>query len=63
MLVQTALGKYTDMAILLESDLHTKILQTRMTPNMESLVKVIKSELDFALSIELPKCEGKQSLE
>lgn len=47
------------MTILLESDLHTKVLQTQMTPNPESLVKLIKSELDFALSTEVPKCDGK----
>lgn len=51
------------MTILLESDLHTKILQTRMTANLESLVTVIKTELDFALSTEVPQCEGKQSSE
>ena len=51
------------MTIFLESDLHTKILQTRMTANLDSLVKVIKRELDLALSTEVPKCEGKQSSE
>lgn len=35
------------------------MLQTRLTPNLGSFIEVIKSELDFALSTEVPECEGK----
>ena len=49
------MGKYSTTLILLESELHTKMLQTKLTPNLGSFVSVIESELQFALDVEVPK--------
>lgn len=58
MQLKNLLGKYSSTLILLESDLHSRILQQKLTPNLASFIPVIKTELDFALSVEVPACQG-----
>ncbi|KAF3480659.1 P450 monooxygenase No.2 [Arthroderma uncinatum] len=53
--IKNLLGKYSTTNILLESDLHTRMLQTKLTPNLGSFVSVIESELQLALDLEVPK--------
>ncbi|KAI9847160.1 MAG: hypothetical protein M1837_003022 [Sclerophora amabilis] len=53
--IKNLLGKYSTTNILLESDLHTKMLQTKLTPNLGSFVGVIESELNFAMDTDIPK--------
>lgn len=53
--IKNLLGKYSTTLILLESDLHTRMLQTKLTPNLGSFVGVIESELAFAMDKEIPK--------
>ncbi|KAI9926545.1 hypothetical protein ASPWEDRAFT_119143 [Aspergillus wentii DTO 134E9] len=53
--IKNLLGKYSTTLILLESDLHTRMLQTKLTPNLGSFVGVIESELTFAMDKEIPK--------
>ncbi|KAM5442855.1 putative ent-kaurene monooxygenase [Microsporum ferrugineum] len=53
--IKNLLGKYSTTNILLESDLHTRMLQTKLTPNLGSFVSVIESELQLAMDLEVPK--------
>ncbi|RHZ63614.1 cytochrome P450 [Aspergillus thermomutatus] len=52
--IKNLLGKYSTTLILLESDLHTRMLQTKLTPNLGSFIEVIESELKFAMEKEIP---------
>jgi ent-kaurene oxidase len=38
-----------------ESDLHTRVLQTKLTPNLAQLLPPVKEELDFVLAEEFSK--------
>lgn len=58
--VANLLGRYSTTRILLESDLHTRVLQTKLTPNIAVVMPAMKDELDFALNTEVPDCKGKQ---
>ncbi|WPH04790.1 Hypothetical protein R9X50_00768600 [Acrodontium crateriforme] len=53
--IKNLLGKYSTTTILLESDLHTRMLQTKLTPNLGSFVGTIESELEYGLEVEVPK--------
>ena len=53
-------GKYTTTDIMLEGDLHTRILQTKLTPNLGSLIPVVQDELEHAMRDELPISNGMQ---
>ncbi|EEP78020.1 conserved hypothetical protein [Uncinocarpus reesii 1704] len=55
--IRTLLGPITGTDILLNGHLHNKALQTRLTPNLGSLVQPLKDELDYAISVELPNCK------
>ncbi|KAI1936260.1 hypothetical protein LOZ66_004718 [Ophidiomyces ophidiicola] len=55
--VKILLGSITGTDILLDGDLHTKALQTKLTPNLGALTGQLKAELDFSMTIELPDCE------
>ncbi|GME35460.1 cytochrome p450 monooxygenase [Neofusicoccum parvum] len=55
--VRNLLGRYSTTPILLESDLHTRVLQTKLTPNLPSLIPILKDELDHALPKEIPECK------
>ncbi|MCJ1241081.1 hypothetical protein MMC14_009085 [Varicellaria rhodocarpa] len=50
------LGNYSTTWIMAESDLHTRVLQTKLTPSLALLVAPVKEELDFALDKEMPNC-------
>ena len=43
---------------MLEGDLHTRVLQTKLTPNLGSIIPVMQDELDYALGVELPSADG-----
>ncbi|KAI1762805.1 hypothetical protein GGR53DRAFT_532148 [Hypoxylon sp. FL1150] len=47
------LSRYSTTRILLESDLHTEVLQTKLTPDLVVVIPAMKDELDFALKAEL----------
>ncbi|KAI0389232.1 cytochrome P450 monooxygenase [Xylariaceae sp. FL0594] len=55
--IKNLLGRYSTTLILLESDLHTQVLQQKLTPNLSNTIPVVKDELDFALEVEVPKCD------
>lgn len=39
----------------LESDLQTRVVQQKLTPNLKRIMPIMEDELDFALTAELPK--------
>lgn len=51
-------GDLTCGLVFLHSDLQNRVLHQKLTPNLASLVSVMKTELDFALQQEMPECEG-----
>ncbi|KAL8882447.1 MAG: hypothetical protein Q9198_000561 [Flavoplaca austrocitrina] len=55
--VDNLLGKYSTTDILLESDLHTRMLQTKLTPNIGTFIPAMKEELQLALKGEFPQCK------
>ena len=52
--IKNLLGKYSTTLTLLESDLHTRMLQTKLTPTLGSFIEVIESELLFAMDQKIP---------
>jgi hypothetical protein len=55
---QNLLGSYTQTGIILESDLHFRLLQSKLTPNLGSLAVPMQDELDFAMDADFPRCKG-----
>lgn len=56
-LVKNAEGAFALTDVLATSNLHTKVIQTRLTPKLGALVPSVREELDIALNKEFPKCE------
>ncbi|KAI3343377.1 P450 monooxygenase [Ustulina deusta] len=56
-LVRNNSGKYGGTDVLLESEIATQAIQTRITPQIALLMHPMKEELDYALSIEAPICK------
>ncbi|KAL8897718.1 MAG: hypothetical protein Q9207_007070 [Kuettlingeria erythrocarpa] len=56
--VDNLLGKYSTTDILLESDLHTRMLQTKLTPNLGTFIPAMKEELQLAIADTFPDCKG-----
>ncbi|KAJ6058228.1 uncharacterized protein N7446_007811 [Penicillium canescens] len=52
--MKNLLGKYSTIDILQEGNLHTHVLQTKLTPNLGSLMSTIEEELRFAMTEEIP---------
>ncbi|KAI9880172.1 MAG: hypothetical protein M1830_004991 [Pleopsidium flavum] len=59
--VDALLGKYTKVDILLGSNLHTRMLQSRLTPNLTSFLPIVRNELLFGMKADFPACKGKES--
>ena len=53
------MGYYTTADLMLEGNLHTRVLQVKLTPNLVSYMSIIEEELDFAFNVELPQSEGR----
>lgn len=60
-MAQNLVSKYSESHLLLESDLHTRVLQKKITPNLPSFVPAMKAELDYAASRVIPECKGMSS--
>lgn len=56
--IQNLGGKYSLADLLLESDLHVKVLQTKVTPNLPHFTADIKSDIDHGLAKDGPSCAG-----
>lgn len=57
--VKSLFGPYTMTDMMLESDLPTRVIQQKLTPNLARTVPMIREELKYALDIEIPFCEGR----
>lgn len=55
-LVQNAEGAFALTDVLATSNLHTRVIQTRLTPKLGALVPSVRRELDVAFQKELPRC-------
>ncbi|KAI1423458.1 cytochrome P450 [Xylaria sp. FL1777] len=53
--IKNLLGHVSTTDILLNTNLHTRMLQQKLTPSLSLLMPVMKDELDFALRLELPQ--------
>ncbi|KAL8665789.1 MAG: hypothetical protein Q9202_001911 [Teloschistes flavicans] len=51
------LGRHTDMNIILTSDLHFRMIQSKVTPNLGSLSEPMQEELMFAIENDFPACD------
>ncbi len=56
-LVKNAEGAFALTDVLATSNLHTTVIQTRLTPKLGALVPSVRNELDIALDIEFPRCD------
>ena len=52
------MGKFTTTEIALDGDLHIRVLQAKLTPNLGKISGIIQDEVDFAIEAEVPKSEG-----
>ncbi len=53
------MGSHTNMNIILRNNLHFRTLQLKLTPNLTFLTRPMQEELNYAITIELPECQGK----
>ena len=51
------LGTYTKMNLILRSNLHFRMIQTKLTPMLGMLTEPMEEEIKFALSNHFPRCE------
>ncbi|EMD58269.1 hypothetical protein GGP41_008362 [Bipolaris sorokiniana] len=56
-------GDWTEGNIFGTSDVQTRVLQTKLTPNLSTLVPIVRDELQYALQKELPSCDGEDWIE
>ncbi|KAF5713247.1 ent-kaurene oxidase [Fusarium mundagurra] len=56
-------GDYTRGMVFLQSDLQNRVIQQRLTPKLVSLTKVMKEELDYALTKEMPDMKDDEWVE
>jgi hypothetical protein len=54
------LSTYTDTGVILRNNLHFRVIQNKMTPNLGSLSVPMQDELNYAMSIDFPECKGKK---
>ncbi|KAF2128092.1 putative cytochrome P450, partial [Dothidotthia symphoricarpi CBS 119687] len=57
-LIANICGKYTASDIMLEGNLHTRLLQTRLTPNLAAFSSIMKEEVDRELKTLIPKSQN-----
>jgi len=58
-LVENSEGAFALTDVLATSNLHTRVIQTRLTPKLGALVPSVHQELEIALKMEIPRCEDK----
>ena len=57
-ITQNFQGVYSAISILTESNLHSRVLQTRLTPKLGPLIPIIREELEYSMTQELPEFHG-----
>ncbi|KAI0600758.1 P450 monooxygenase [Biscogniauxia sp. FL1348] len=50
-------GRYSGINLLIESDVGTRALQAKITPNLVKLCDFMRDELEYSLSADLPPCK------
>lgn len=55
------MGKYTTADLMLEGNLHTRVLQAKLTPNLVQYMDIVQQEMDFAFDVEMPQSDGKKA--
>ncbi len=55
-------GDYTALDITLESNLTTRMLQSKLTPQLPHFILIMKKEVDVALPKIIPECSGKKNI-
>lgn len=55
-------GRHTNMNIILKNNLHFRTLQEKLTPNLNKLARPMQDELNYACDVELPECDGTESI-
>jgi ent-kaurene oxidase len=60
--IKNLLGRFSTTLIMLESDLPMRALQQKLTPALASAVKLLQEELEYALEVEMPECDGEITL-
>ncbi|KAI0425478.1 cytochrome P450 monooxygenase [Xylaria sp. FL1042] len=53
--IKNLLGHVSTTDILLNTNLHTRMLQQKLTTSLSLIMPIMKNELDYALNVELPK--------
>ncbi|KAJ5026498.1 putative cytochrome P450 [Bipolaris maydis] len=56
-LIANICGPYTASEIMLEGNLHTHLLQTKLTPNLAAYSALMKEEADQAMDTLIPECK------
>ncbi|TGO61973.1 hypothetical protein BCON_0023g00310 [Botryotinia convoluta] len=57
MTVKNLLGKYTGTLVMLESNLHVRVLQNKLTPNLSDYLTRAKAELEFGWKMDVPRAQ------
>ena len=55
--MQNFQGVYSATSILTESDLHSRVIRGALTPKLGLLVPIIRNELHYAMTQELPEID------
>ncbi|KAI1470986.1 cytochrome P450 [Daldinia caldariorum] len=55
--IKNLFGPYSTTEMMLESDLPTRVIQQKLTPNLLAAVPKMKDELEYALEVEVPNCQ------
>ena len=58
--LKNVMGKYTTADLMLEGNLHTRVLQAKLTPNLVQYMDIVQQEMDFAFDVEMPQSDGKR---
>lgn len=57
--IKNLLGHHSTTDILLKTNIHTRVLQSKLTPNLASTIDRVKEELDHALDVDFAEFQGK----
>ncbi|KAI0409332.1 cytochrome P450 monooxygenase [Xylaria palmicola] len=55
--IKNLLGHHSTTDIMLKTNIHTRVLQQKLTPSLGNTIKLVKEELDHALEVDFPECE------
>ena len=55
------MGRHSATDLLLESDLHARVVQKKLTPSLGKLFTIIKEEHDYGMAQDLPTINGEYS--